>query len=209
MRGVAVSCRCRPPCWRRSIRRWAARRRSTIRSGKNMVGAFYQPLLVLSPISGRWTTLPDTRGLSAGLGGRSSSTVRSTTMGFLRLDRSAHRRPACTRRCGGAGTTPFKPLVAKSRPRWSGQDEREIRPARDPQFRPHLRACDRIGPRLRRVAAWRGRRLRHGDGGAAVGAAGRGRCRLLKVASAHGVDRTRRPADPGAPALGDGALSRR
>ena len=47
-RGTRLSCRSRPPCWRRSIPPSAARPAINSRHGKNLVGAFHQPSLVLA-----------------------------------------------------------------------------------------------------------------------------------------------------------------
>ena len=41
---ASMSCRCRPRCWRRSIPRSAARPAINSRHGKNLVGAFHQPI---------------------------------------------------------------------------------------------------------------------------------------------------------------------
>ena len=45
---ASISCRCRPRCWRRSIPRSAARPASIRAHGKNLVGAFHQPILVIA-----------------------------------------------------------------------------------------------------------------------------------------------------------------
>ena len=93
---------------------------------------------------------------------RSSSTARSPT-GLPRLDRGA-----TSTRCWRATPAALAHAV-RAQLRDQGRGGRpgraRGRPARDPQFRPHLRPCDRSGPGLRRMAARRGGRLRHGDGG--------------------------------------------
>ena len=48
---ASASCRCRPRCWPRSIPRSAARPASTRRQGKNLIGTFHQPSLVLADIA--------------------------------------------------------------------------------------------------------------------------------------------------------------
>ena len=45
---ASISCRCRRRCWRRSIPRSAARPAINSGHGKNLVGAFHQPILVLA-----------------------------------------------------------------------------------------------------------------------------------------------------------------
>ena len=45
---ASITCRCRRRCWRRSIPRSAARPRSIRAHGKNLIGAFHQPMLVVA-----------------------------------------------------------------------------------------------------------------------------------------------------------------
>ena len=125
--------------------------------GKNMIGAFYQPQRVVCDLD----TLAHAAAARAERRAwpRSSSTARSPTWRFLdwieaNLDALLAREPAAlahaVRRC-----CEIKAGVV-------GQDEREARPARDPQFRPHLRPRHRGRPGLRRngctarrwAAAW-------------------------------------------------------
>jgi 3-dehydroquinate synthase len=133
--------------------------------GKNMIGAFHQPVRVLCDLD-TLATLP-ARELSAGL----AEVIKYGPIAddrLPRLDREANidalraRDPAALRRRCNAR--------ARSRPRSSAPTSAK-RPARDPELRPHLRPRHRGRPGLRRVAARRGGGLRHGDGGRPVGAA--------------------------------------
>jgi len=58
--------------------------------------------------------------------------------------------------------------AAKSRPGWWAQDEREAGLRAILNFGHTFGHAIEAGSGLRRMAAWRGGRLRHGDGGAAV-----------------------------------------
>jgi 3-dehydroquinate synthase len=126
--------------------------------GKNMIGAFYQPARVLCDLD-TLATLPP-RELSAGL----AEVIKYGPIHDMAfLDWIEENLDALLRATGRAGPCGAPQLRDQGRSR--GQDERESRAARHPQFRPHLRPRHRIGPRLRRVAARRGGGLRHGDGG--------------------------------------------
>jgi 3-dehydroquinate synthase len=155
--------------------------------GKNMIGAFYQPQLVVCDLDTLQTLPP--RELSAGL----AEVIKYGPihdMAFFdwieaNVDALVARDPAALAYA----------VQAQLRDQGAGgrAGRARDRPARHPQFRPHLRPRDRVGPGLRRVAARRGGRLRHGDGGAPVAAAGRCGCGLRRAA--HAADRARRPAD--------------
>ncbi len=127
--------------------------------GKNMIGAFYQPRAVLIDTD-VLRTLPD-RELSAGLAEVIKyGAIRD--LGFLEwlehnLERLVARDPAVLTHA----------IAVSCRIKAERRGCRRARIGRPgaPQFWPHLRACDRGRRRLRRVAARRGRRHRHGDGG--------------------------------------------
>ena len=127
--------------------------------GKNMVGAFYQPARVICDLD-LLDTLP-VRELSAGLAevikyGPIADPafldwIEANLDALMARDRAALAH-AVQRSCE------IKAQVVAA-------DEREGRPARHPQFRPHLRPCHRGRHGLWRLAAWRGRGLRPGAGG--------------------------------------------
>ena len=96
---ASPSCRCRRRCSRRSIRRSAARPASTTRSGKNMIGAFHQPLAVVADVD-VLETLPRRASSSPGWP-RSSSTAPIADDAFLGwIEEQPRRRcsPATSRR---------------------------------------------------------------------------------------------------------------
>ena len=137
--------------------------------GKNMIGAFYQPQQVVCDL-GVLDTLPD-REMSAGLAEviKYGASIDVEFLGWLERHVDALRA-----RDRDALTHAVRRCCEIKAPR--GRRRREGgRPARHPQLRPHLRPRDRGRHGLRRLAARRGRGLRHGDGGGAVGAPGPGR----------------------------------
>ena len=154
--------------------------------GKNMIGAFHQP-------AARRRRPRHARHAAAARGvggaGRDHQVRPDRRRRLPRLARRASRR-AEGARPHGAGPC-GAPLVRDQGLGGRPGRTRE-RAARDPQLRPHLRPCDRGRPRLRRVAARRGRRLRHGDGARPVGARRADRRRL--GAPGDAADRARRPA---------------
>ena len=131
--------------------------------GKNMIGAFYQPLRVVCDLA-LLDTLPQ-RGAVGGPG-RGGEVRPDRRPGVPGLDRGPCRRADGTRsrRAGARGAPLLRDQGRRGRRRRT-----RGRAARDPQLRPHLRPCHRGRPGLRRLAAWRGGRLRHGDGRGPVG----------------------------------------
>ncbi len=152
--------------------------------GKNMIGAFYQPLRVICDLD-TLKTLPP-RELSAGLG-RSHQVRADRRHGVSRLDRS---QPRCVDglRPGGHGLRRETLLRNQGRCGQPGRARR--RPARHSEFWPYLWPRHRGRHGLRRLAARRGRGLRHGDGGDVVpknGAGGSGLCGPLDRASSSAL----------------------
>ena len=96
-------------------------------------------------------------------------------------------------------------VVRRSRPRSSRRDERESGLRAILNFGHTFAPRDRDGGRLRRLAARRGGRLRHGDGGRPVGAPRPDRA--VARAAPRRLDRRRRPAGARARAR-RGTLSR-
>ncbi len=155
-------------------------------SGKNLIGAFHQPLAVIADVD-VLDSLPK-RELVAGL----AEVIKYGAVAddaFLGLDRDepaiAPRRRQGVARRGGDALVPHQ---------GAGRCERRarVRRARHPQLRPHLRARHRDRDRTRHLAARRGRRLRHGDGGRSVRAPRTDRARARRAHRPH--RRRRRPA---------------
>ena len=92
---ASTSCRCRPRCWRRSIPRSAARPRINSGHGKNLIGAFHQPVLVIADTA-LLDTLPE-REFRAGY----AEVVKYGLLGDARLLRLAGGRTGAT--CSGGG----------------------------------------------------------------------------------------------------------
>ena len=135
--------------------------------GKNMIGAFYQPLRVVCDLA-TLDTLPQ-RELSAGL----AEVIKYGPIAdaaLPRLDRGEPRRAA-------ARVTPRRwrtrcSARARSRPGWSAQDEREGGLRAILNFGHTFGHAIEAGLGYGAVAARRGGGLRHGDGGRPVGAPG-------------------------------------
>ena len=118
-RGV-TSCRCPPRCSRRWTPPSAARPASTIPGGKNLIGAFHQPIAVVADTD-TLRTLPP-RELRAGL----AEVIKygaHLRCGLLRLARGAHGR-SCSRAIPRRSPTSSS-ARARSRRRSSRRDERE------------------------------------------------------------------------------------
>ena len=130
--------------------------------GKNMIGAFYQPRAVIADTG---TAGHAARTRAVGRPGRSDQARRHHRRSILRVDRTEHRKAAHARP-GRAGARDRALLRNQGRHRAPGRTRK--RPARHPQFRPHVWPRDREWPRLRQMAARRSGRLRHGDGRRAV-----------------------------------------
>ena len=135
--------------------------------GKNLVGAFHQPLCVLSDSD----TL-HTPGRPRAVGGpcRGGQVRPDRRCAVLRLARGA-RRGAAEARCRRAAQR--DPPVLRGEGRNRGGRRARAGPARVAQLRAYLRPCDRAVRRLRRVAARRGGGGRHGHGCAILQSAGR------------------------------------
>ncbi len=156
-------------------------------AGKNMIGAFYQPRLVLADLD-TLDTLPP-REIAAGLAevikygpiadDAFFGWIEDNLDALLRRDRGALAH-AVRRSCE------IKAWVV-------GQDEREAGLRAILNFGHTFGHAIEAGARLRRLAAWRGGRLRHGDGGRPVArAAAASMPPIAQRISDPG--RTRRPA---------------
>ncbi len=132
--------------------------------GKNMIGAFYQPRAVLID-PGCLATLP-ARELAAGLGEVIKYGAIRDRGFFDWLEANVDRLNRARRRGADARDRRELPDQGGDRRRRRARERR----ARAAQLRPHVRPRDRGGPGLRRMAARRGGRRRHDDGGDAVGA---------------------------------------
>ena len=158
--------------------------------GKNMIGAFYQPQRVVCDLDDAATPCPP-RELSAGPGGghqvRPDRRRWTSSAGSRRTSTRCWRatRPRWRTRSGAA---------ARSRPRSSGQDERETGLRAILNFGHTFGHAIEAGLGYGAVAARRGGRLRHGDGRRSC----RQRLGLIDaafVAPHQRADRARRPAD--------------
>ena len=159
-------------------------------AGKNMIGAFHQPRWS-SPTSTSLQTLPR-RELVAGLAEVIKygavvdqdflSWIESNLAALLALDGAALIH-AVRRSCQ------IKAEVVAA-------DEREIGSSGVAELRPHLRPCDRDRPGLRPLAARRGRGLRHGAGGQALGPSRPDRARTRAPAGTHRRERAGLPTKP-------------
>ena len=128
-------------------------------SGKNMIGAFHQPLAVVADVD-VLDTLPE-RELVAGLAEviKYGAVADDAFLAWIEASLPALlARDKAALVAGGDALLPHQ---------GTGRRERRarVRAARDPQLRPHLRPRDRDRHRPRHLAARRGGRLRHGDGG--------------------------------------------
>ena len=152
---ACASCRCRRRCSPRSIPRSAARPASTRRHGKNLVGAFHQPSLVLADTAAprHPAAARDARRLCRGGEIRPDRRCRLLRLVRGELARRLRRRPGARR---GRGAE----LPRQGRGR-GARRARDGRP-RAAQSRPHLRPRARADHRLRRrpPRPWRGRRHR-------------------------------------------------
>src|SRR5690606_16891569 len=118
--------------------------------GKNMVGAFHQPRLVLADV-GTLRSLPP-REIAAGLAEMLKHGAIADPAYLESLERDMGRLAACD-------TAAMAAAVARS-----CEIKSEGGAAGNPQLRPYLRPCGRGRARLRAVAAWGGGGHRHGDG---------------------------------------------
>ena len=145
--------------------------------GKNMIGAFYQPRRVLCDLD-TLATLPP-RELSAGL----AEVIKYGPISDMPFFDWVEAHVDALRARDPAALAHAVRRSLRDQGRGGGAGREGGRAARDPELRPHLRPRHRSRPGLRRMAAWRGRGLRHGDGGRPVGPAGRRGCRLRGAAA--------------------------
>ena len=143
--------------------------------GKNMVGAFHQPICVLADVD-VLVSLPE-REFRAGLAevvkyGLICDAPLFAWLGVLR-DRLV---PAGARVAGRGGA----PLLRQQGPLGRAGRTRGRRP-RAAQFGPHLRSCDRAGAGISRLPARRSGRHWHGAGRALVRGAGLAGCRAART----------------------------
>ena len=157
--------------------------------GKNLIGAFHQPRLVLADLGA--LEHPAAARIRRRLcrSGEIRADRRRAVLLLARGQSPRHlrRRPRAARRNG-------RPLLRRQDPLRPRRREGNRRP-RLAQSRPHLRACAGKGHRLLRPpAAWRGRRHRHGAGAWLLGQA---RPRPEPGHRPHRrASQVRRPADP-------------
>ena len=183
-------CRCRRRCWRRSTARWAARSASTSRVGKNLVGAFHQPaVVVIDPL-----LLQHAAATRVPLGPVRSGEVRHDRQPLaLRPDRAATpaRSSPAIRACWCRRSS----SRAASRRTSSPKDERESGLRRILNLRPH------VGHALEAVTKYR--RFRHGEAiaygmlGAADLAVARGALAERERQALATADRAARPSAAG------------
>ena len=134
--------------------------------GKNMIGVFNQPLLVVADLD-VLKTLPE-REFVAGLAEviKYGPIADAAFLDWIEANLEALKAR------DSDGARPRGQALVRDQGLGRRAGRARDRAARDPQFRPHLRPCDRSRPRLRHLAARRSRRLRHGDGGRPVRADG-------------------------------------
>ena len=160
--------RCRRRCSRRSTRRWAARPPINHPLGKNMIGAFHQPLAVIADTD-TLATLPRAR-VRAGL----AEVVKYGAIarrGVPRMDRGATRT-----RCVRAMPAALAHAIRRSceiKARRGRRGRARGRHARAAQLRPHLRPCHRIGDAATARGFTARRSRRHGARRALLRRAGR------------------------------------
>ena len=153
-------------------------------AGKNLIGAFHQPLAVIA----------DVDVLEHAAGPR----VRRGLAEVIKYGAVADDGvPHVGRSDSGPSARDKLSLVqavTRSLPHQgtaSSQRRARSRAPRDPQLRPHLRPCDRDRYRPRHLASWRSGRLRHGDGRRSVGSSRLDRAghsaRIARVVAAAGL----------------------
>ena len=170
---ASTTCRCRRPCWRRSTLRRRQDRRSTRRHGKNLVGAFHQPILVIADTA-LLDTLPE-REFRAGY----AEVVKYGLLGdagfFAWLEANWQRRVR-RRRLRNAREHAIA-VSCRAKAAIVARDERETGDRAllnlGHTFGHALRGGGRL---LRQAAARRGGRARHGAGVRVLGPA-RADCR--------------------------------
>ena len=134
--------------------------------GKNMIGAFYQPLAVLADTT-TLNSLPQ-REVSAGLAEVIKYGLIRDSAFFAWLESNVD---ALIARDAAALAYAIQ-RSCENKAEVVAADEREESGARAVESRPYLRTCDRSRSRLWRLAAWRSGRCGHGDRGACVAADG-------------------------------------
>ena len=123
------------------------------RRGKNMIGAFHQPQLVLADMD-TLATLPE-RELRAGLAEViKHGAIRDAEL-FAWLEANVER----LRRTRPRGARARRAAFGRDQGRARGGRRARIGAAGTAQFRPHLRPCDRGRAGFRYLASRRGRRL--------------------------------------------------
>ena len=130
--------------------------------GKNMIGAFYQPQAVIADI-GALRTLP-ARELAAGI----AEVIKTGAIADAGFFDWIEANVGALNRCEPQALAEAVKRSCEIKASVVAAGRARRRTARDPQFRPHVRPCDRSRSWLRRMAAWRGGGLRHGDGGGSV-----------------------------------------
>jgi hypothetical protein len=148
--------------------------------GKNMIGAFYQPQLVVCDLD-TLNTLARARAERGS--GRNHQVRPDCRHGVSGLDRGQSAR-AVGPRPAGAGHSGAPQL--RNQGLGGGAGRKRRRHPRHIELRPHLRSRHRGRTGLWRVAAWRGRGLRHGDGQCSIP-------RTMLAAIWRSCESTRRP----------------